>query len=510
MKDVISAYNSSAIPENELKNLNLKLLAIRNMNQLIYRDKKINWKLKDLCNTLTETGGYLSCRIALTNEAGDISEIAESDLANHRRYDSKTISIDNFKKFITDSINKHEPKMYNDESSDLGTIISKIEYNNKIYGFISVTVRKGIDKKNHEHILLNEAAKDIAFELYSIEIATSQFELEKKIKESEKFYRSIFETTENATMFFEEDTTISLANHEFEKLSGYSKEEIEGKKSWTEFISPEDLPMMQGYHNERRIDPDSAPRNYKFRFIDKYKNHKDIFMTIGMIPGTMKSIASLMNITEHKRLENEIIRISEIERQQLSSDIHDGLGPHLVGIKFMTNILEEKLNKLSIPESKDIKKINLLISEAIEHSKKLAKGLCPVDIDSDGLVVALEELTSNTKNIYSVSCDFKHDDKISISDSIAATHLYLIAREAINNAIKHSNSSKLNIILQKNDNSILLSISDNGTGIPKLLDQKSGMGINIMKYRARMINSNIIIENNNNGGTSVICIYKNK
>jgi len=135
---------------------------------------------------------------------------------------------------------------------------------------------------------------------------TERKKAEKDIKDSETKYKSIFENTGTATVIVEEDTTISLVNTEFEKLSGYSKEEIEGKKSWTEFVVEDDLDRLKEYHRLRRIDPESAPRNYEFKFIDRHGNVKDVFLTISMIPETRKSLGSLLNVTESKKVEKAL------------------------------------------------------------------------------------------------------------------------------------------------------------------------------------------------------------
>lgn len=123
---------------------------------------------------------------------------------------------------------------------------------------------------------------------------------EEALKESEDKYRTIFETTGAGTFIVEEDTTISLVNREFERLSGYGKEELEGKKSWTELVAEEDLETLKEYHCRRRIDPDSAPRNYEFRFVDRNGVVKYIFLSVSMIPGTKMSVASLVDISERK------------------------------------------------------------------------------------------------------------------------------------------------------------------------------------------------------------------
>jgi PAS domain S-box-containing protein len=131
----------------------------------------------------------------------------------------------------------------------------------------------------------------------------SRKQAEEALKESEDKYRTIFETTGAGTFIIGEDTTIELVNREFERLSGYTKTEVENKKSWTEFVAAEDLEMMKRYHRLRRIDQGSAPRDYEFRFIDVYGNMKYIYLSINMFPGTKKSVASLVDITERKRVE---------------------------------------------------------------------------------------------------------------------------------------------------------------------------------------------------------------
>jgi PAS domain S-box-containing protein len=107
-------------------------------------------------------------------------------------------------------------------------------------------------------------------------------------------------------VIIEEDMTIPLANAGFERLSGYSKEELEGSKKWPDFVACEDdLSKMKEYHRLRRIDPGKAPRSYEFRFIDRHGNVKDMLVTTNMIPRTRKSVASLLDITERKRAEEE-------------------------------------------------------------------------------------------------------------------------------------------------------------------------------------------------------------
>jgi PAS domain S-box-containing protein len=133
----------------------------------------------------------------------------------------------------------------------------------------------------------------------------------RQLKEAEETYRSIFETTGAGTLIVEENTTISLVNKQFEKLSGYAKKEIEGKKSWTEFFSQRCLGFMKDYHRMRRIHPDSVPKIYESEFIDKMGNLRNVLMNVDVIPGTRKSVGSLLDITERKRSEETLQLLSK-------------------------------------------------------------------------------------------------------------------------------------------------------------------------------------------------------
>ncbi|MBZ2164633.1 PAS domain S-box protein [Methanobacterium spitsbergense] len=135
---------------------------------------------------------------------------------------------------------------------------------------------------------------------------------EKELKTSESYYKAIFEHTGTATVILDENSTISLANAEFEKLSGYSKKELESKKSWTDFVKKEYLEKMRGFHRLRRTDPHAAPEIYDFKFTDRQGNVKNIHLNVDIIPGTNKSVASLLDITDRqksaKRLEKSVLR----------------------------------------------------------------------------------------------------------------------------------------------------------------------------------------------------------
>jgi len=154
---------------------------------------------------------------------------------------------------------------------------------------------------------------------------TKRKQAEDQLKESEIRYRTIFEIREQPCSSSKNKSLISLANREFEELTGYTRDEIEGKKRWTEFIAEKDSERMKVQHRLRREDPDSALKSYEFTAINRSGQIKNILMAIDMIPGTIQSVASLLDITERKSAETAL-RDSEEKYRKLIENSVMGIG----------------------------------------------------------------------------------------------------------------------------------------------------------------------------------------
>ncbi|MBI5679389.1 MAG: PAS domain S-box protein [Methanobacterium sp.] len=192
---------------------------------------------------------------------------------------------------------------------------------------------------------------------------TERKKSEKALKESEAYYRTIFDYSGAATVIIEDDTTISLANPEFEKLSGYSVDEIEGKIKWTKFIFEDDLEKMENYHRQRRINPEVVPENYEFRFFNRYGELKDIMLFVALIPGTKKSVASLLDTTKQKKA-NDYLKW-ELKVNEALNKIYPQLVSSKSTIDEIANLILNQSLKLTDSKSGLIGEIKPISKEII-------------------------------------------------------------------------------------------------------------------------------------------------
>lgn len=214
------------------------------------------------------------------------------------------------------------------------------------------------------------------------------------------------------------------------------------------------------------------------------------------------------DITERRRLEQELLDISGAEQRRIGQDLHDGLCQHLAGIEFRTSVLADQLAN-SPKAQREIVKIGELIREGARQARMLSRGLSPVSLEADGLMSALRELSENAADLFNNNCRFECPKPVSVEDNLVATHLYRIAQEAVSNAARHGRAKTIVVALSSTANETRLSITDDGCGFPAPADRSGGMGLRIMQYRAEMIGAVLTIAAKG-GGTSVACVLKKK
>jgi PAS domain S-box-containing protein len=223
----------------------------------------------------------------------------------------------------------------------------------------------------------------------------------------------------------------------------------------------------------------------------------------GAVGGIMTVI---LDITVNQQLIREIIEISGREQIRIGQDLHDGLSQHLTGIAFLSKVLEQKLAAQSSTEAVPAKEITQLVNQSIEMTRGLARGLSPVALGEDGLLLSLRELSDTVTSMFGIRCLFTGDAAVVIASNTTATHLFRIAQEAVNNAVKHGHARQIVISLAANHARTVLTIEDDGVGLASPSDRGKGMGLHIMSYRARMIGASLNVESMPPAGTTVTCV----
>jgi signal transduction histidine kinase len=217
------------------------------------------------------------------------------------------------------------------------------------------------------------------------------------------------------------------------------------------------------------------------------------------------NLSILRDVTERRALEHEIQEISEREQRRLGQDLHDGLGQSMTGIAFLAKVLEQKLKVKDLEEAEAAGNIASLMNEALAQTRRLSRGLCPVELDSNDIEAALGQLAENLRTLFSVSCELQCEPEIKITDNAVAVHLYRIAQEAATNAIKHGQARNIGLSLTSNNSRLILTVKDDGCGLPAAAHKGKGMGLRVMQHRARMIGATISLRPSKEGGVTVTC-----
>jgi PAS domain S-box-containing protein len=211
------------------------------------------------------------------------------------------------------------------------------------------------------------------------------------------------------------------------------------------------------------------------------------------------------DVTEQMQLEKELLDVSNRERERIGHDLHDGLSQQLTGIALLCKVLQQQLDDREIPEAERARQIVALVEDALSQTKSLARGLAPVELDAGGLTAALQDFAHGVEALHRVRCHFRCDRNVTVADRGEAVHLYRIAQEAVSNALKHGKPSRIAIELTSSIGRLRLAIEDDGTGIRDDSGNHHGMGLHIMRYRARMIDGTLEVRRLAKGGTLVAC-----
>lgn len=216
-----------------------------------------------------------------------------------------------------------------------------------------------------------------------------------------------------------------------------------------------------------------------------------------------RTAALRQELATRRRLEKEISIVAEQERERLGRQLHDSLCQHLVGTSLLAQTLAVQTDEIDARLGRKTHKLAALIDEGTELTRKLARGLLTLELDSD-LFEALNGLARSVSYEHRIDCRFQSKDKLVLPRDVA-NHLYWIAREAVVNSTKHANPTKIIISLNQNERGLRLVVEDNGRGINENGANSGGIGMKIMGQRAQLTGGSLKVAPNSPQGTAVCC-----
>jgi PAS domain S-box-containing protein len=334
---------------------------------------------------------------------------------------------------------------------------------------------------------------------------TEHMRAEAALRESEERYRRLVEVSPDAILISRDGRYI-FANQAAVQIFGAREAADLLGRTAGELFHPDFHPIIADRMRRLRKTMQPAPLiEEKIVRLDGAVRDVEVAATPLSRDGELTTLVVLHDITERRQLEREIVSTIEREQERIGQDLHDGLVQVLAGVKVRAGLLRQKLVARSMPEADDVTTIEALLAGAVDEARTLAHGLHPVRLGALELTAALEELAADSARLFGVTCRWHCSRPIPVGDHAVAHHLFRIAQEAIQNAVKHGHARRIWLALANGDGRLALAIEDNGAGFDPAKPQPTGMGLHNMQTRARLIGGTLDIRRRPRGGMAVTC-----
>ena len=208
---------------------------------------------------------------------------------------------------------------------------------------------------------------------------------------------------------------------------------------------------------------------------------------------------------DRQRLEAAVVRIGEEERRRLGAELHDGLCQHLTAALLNCSALEQRRKTAGADDAAELAQLRVALKDAIGMAYDVAEGLCPMEIEPDALLPALARLCRETRERHGLDCRLQADPDLTVRNPELALHLYRIAREAVANAVKHARCSRITVALELAAGELTLRVVDDGPETVPGAVPAAGLGLGILKHRARQIGGSLHVAGGPEGGMQVVC-----
>ena len=360
------------------------------------------------------------------------------------------------------------------------------------------------------------ASVDLEHERVLHELQVQQIALETQNRElgaANEFGQQVIRGAEAGLIVCDREVRFMVWNPFMEQLTGYRAEETLGRHAVEVF------PFLREQHFEKMFERalagevfeaadtrfDLPERGRRVWTASRFAPLRDARQEIAGV------IVAVRDITDRRRLESELLEISDREQQRIGHDLHDGLGQQLTALEMKCFLLVEDLAENNLTARRDklqeqARQVCQALRECITVTRSLARGLAPVNVKAEGLVGALKQLAESSCVPGKIECRFVCRSPLTLDNPETAGHLYRIAQEAVNNAIKHSRTRRIQIHLAHEQGVLRLQIKDDGRGLPRSRKARPGMGLEVMRHRAHVIGALLEIESKPGQGVRVSCV----
>jgi PAS domain S-box-containing protein len=331
--------------------------------------------------------------------------------------------------------------------------------------------------------------------------------IEHIIDQQAETFRTLAETAREGIILASTTGVIKYVNPAAEQLFGYKPRELHGAR--LNCLMPREQSVAHDGYMQRYLQTGFARIIGSGRqLVGKRKDGSrfPIHLSIGDIKtGQVRLFAGVIrDMSEQQQLQREILEIPVSEQRRIGQELHDGLGQQLTGLGMLATSL---LNKASKPEHELASRLARGLQEAISQVRTLSRGLMPVDIDAEGFTAALEILVAEIRTQCNIAIVLTIKERIHVPDNSSALHLYRIAQEALNNAIKHADASRIEISIGLAGERGYLAICDNGRGFDNSVQTSDGLGLRIMQHRCGLIDAELDIRASREQGTEIRCYF---
>jgi PAS domain S-box-containing protein len=325
------------------------------------------------------------------------------------------------------------------------------------------------------------------------------------------FNETLVNQTSAIIVLFDHKGRMIYLNHATLKMLGYRQEELINRTPWEAGIMDAEEATRTRERLRRVLKGEAnPPREVVLTGKGGTLHHVELSSIATRTPdGTAdRIIVTGTDLTERHHLQREILKISEQEQTRIGHNLHDGVGQTMTGVASMMEAFE---GELSGEQQARAGRIRQLIQDSIQEVRQMSHSLSPTAVKNRGLVGALQLLADTIQTNHRIACILEVDRTLHLDDPERETHVYRIAQEAANNALRHGNAKSIRLSLQKlGEHQCELKIQDDGTGIGGKQEGKGhgdGIGTRVMEYRAHCIGGTLAVTSIRRRGVTVTCRF---